>query len=61
MGKFLQKLQNKIREQDMFGMRVQLTYKGEKAFNSVCGGLATICMIIALLFVFFYELDSYWF
>ena len=45
MGKFL----DHIRDIDLFGVPVQLSYRGEKKFRTVCGGCATITLIFVIL------------
>ena len=36
-----------IREQDYFGVPVHLSYKGSSAYNTYCGGVVTILVVIA--------------
>ena len=38
---------NLIREQDYFGVPVNLSYKGSSSYNTYCGGIVTILVVIA--------------
>lgn len=41
-----------IRDKDIFAVPVQLSYKGQKAFNTVAGGCISIITILAFMAVF---------
>ena len=43
---------NFIREQDLFAAPVQLTYKGQRSFNTAFGGVCSILFILASVVVF---------
>jgi len=60
MTSFCNKLEAKIRAQDLFGIPVQLTYKGESAFNTTCGGCVSMIFVFCFVVGFFFELRSYW-
>ena len=44
--------------QDMFGVQVQVTYKGKRAFNTVLGGLVSIFISLGLVVYFGTELHQ---
>ena len=48
-----------VRGSDMFSVPVQLKYKGQPAFNTLCGGCCSILFCLALLTYFIYELHSH--
>jgi len=51
-----------IKSQDLFGVPVQLTYKGERAFNTIHGGCFSAIIVLFLLVAFFTQLyDLYYF
>ena len=43
------KLSELIKGQDLFGAPVQLTYKGQKAFNTIFGGCVSIILVLTIL------------
>ena len=45
MGKFL----DHIRDIDLFGAPVQLSYRGNRKFRTVCGGCVTLTLILVIL------------
>ena len=54
MAGFFSSVQGKIKEQDLFGTTVQLTYKGESKFNSVFGGCVSLILMLGFSVTFFY-------
>ena len=50
--KLFEKLTNCIKERDIFAIPVQLTYKGQRKFNTVCGGCCTIILYLAIFISF---------
>ena len=60
MAKFLKKVGNVIRGSDLFGVPVQLTYKGHSAFNTIYGGCISIFLVIGLVTYFSLELHQEW-
>ena len=54
MGELLKSILEAVRAQDLFGMPVQLTYKGKTAFNSICGGFISIVMILGFVAILSY-------
>ena len=42
------KLAKAIKSQDLFAIPVQLTYRGEKGFNTFCGGCISVLLIAGL-------------
>ena len=50
------KLGATIRSQDLFAVPVSLTYRGETAFNTFCGGCISILLILSLMGYFAVEL-----
>ena len=61
MGKLWTLLGHSIRKSDLFGAPVQLKYKGQTAFNTLCGGCMSILMIITLISFFYVELSRHYF
>ena len=54
------KLQQTIKSQDLFAVPVQLTYKGERAFNTFCGGCISVILIpILIAYSIFGFYDAY--
>ena len=49
------KLKAKIRSRDMFAVPVSLTYRGERAFYTFCGGCISTLLILGLMVYFFIE------
>ena len=45
---FCKKLRQKIRDQDLFAIPVQLTYQGQREFGTIYGGCISICLVFAL-------------
>ena len=45
----MQKLANFVRRSDLFAIPVQLTYKGQRKFDTFLGGCCTILLVIAAL------------
>ena len=58
MKKILAKLGELIKSKDLFGVPVQLTYKGQSSFNTLCGGCVSILIIVSLVPYFVVELDQ---
>lgn len=50
-----------VKSQDLFGAPVQLTYKGERAFNTVSGGCCSLLLIMILICAFCVQLYSVYF
>ena len=50
-----------IRQRDLFGIPVQLTYKGAPAFNTICGGCVSIIMMLGFAVMFCINLYGVWF
>ena len=49
-----------VRQQDLFGVPVQLTYKGQRRFKSIIGGCLSIMFVVAALVIFIvYSLNFY--
>ena len=61
MAGFFGRVQSKIKEQDLFGTTVQLTYKGEGAFNTVFGGCVSLIMVLGFSVTFFFYLYGHYF
>ena len=57
MGSSLKTLKSAIKGQDLFGVPVQLTYKGQTAFNTVLGGCLSILLavVFAVYFAFAFK------
>jgi len=47
-----------VRNQDLFGVPVQLTYKGQKSFNTVCGGLFSLLLLVGFTVAFVLQFRS---
>ena len=58
MQSILSKIQDAVKQQDLFGVPVQLTYKGERTFITAFGGCVSLLMIIGLSMYFTYELQQ---
>ena len=58
MQKILDKIQYTVRQHDLFGVPVQLTYKGEQKFSTAIGGCISLLMIISLTMYFIFELQG---
>lgn len=58
MGKLSKRLGRIIQDFDLFGVPVQLTYKGERRFNSCCGGSVSILMIVCLVGAFIWQIQN---
>ena len=56
MGRGWDKITTTIRQQDLFGIPVQLTFRGEKAFNTIAGGCVSILIVILLIAYFCFGL-----
>ena len=41
-----------VKQQDLFAIPVQLTYKGERAFTSFCGGCVSILFALIAAAIF---------
>jgi len=52
------KVKQSIRRKDLFGVPVMLSFQGETSFNTVCGGIVSITLIVALTVGFFYQLHQ---
>ena len=42
------KITQAVKSQDLFAVPVQLTYRGERAFSTLCGGGISIILILGL-------------
>ena len=49
-------MKKSIREQDLFGVPVMLSFQGETSFNTVCGGIVSMTLMMALSVGFLYQL-----
>ena len=47
-----------IKQQDLFGVPVQLTYKGERAFNTAFGGCLSLLLIVGMTTYFVFSFLS---
>ena len=52
MTKLCFKVGSYVKESDLFGIPVQLTYKGQSAFNTLCGGIVSLMLISGLSIYF---------
>ena len=43
---------NFVKRQDLFGVPVQLTYRGERAFTSFIGGFCSIMFVLSVISTF---------
>ena len=50
-----------VRGSDLFGIPVQLTYKGSSSFNTICGGCVSILLVISLAVYFSFSLSEEFF
>ena len=50
--KFLSKIASYIKEKDIFAIPVQLTYKGQRKFNTMVGGCCTILLFLMIVISF---------
>ena len=60
MAEFFTKVGNVVRGTDLFGVPVQLTYKGRTTFNTICGGCLSILLVIGLVVYFALEFHQEW-
>ena len=51
------KISKAVKSQDMFAVPVQLTYRGERAFNTRCGGCISIIIGFGLMIYFACEFN----
>ncbi len=58
MSGLLQWFMENVRKQDYFAMKVTLTFKGEKAYKSFCGGVVTIVVFAAIIAQTIYQMHS---
>ena len=56
----MQSCMNKVRQSDLFGVPVNLTYKGEESFRTFMGGLISILFVIASIIYFGVVTKSMW-
>ena len=56
MANWWNKIAPAIKSRDIFGVPVQLTYKGQVAFNTVTGGIFSIIFLLTFLVGFVYQL-----
>ena len=56
MGSTFTTLQLAIKNQDLFGVPVQLSYKGQTAFNTVCGGCLSVLIMMTFSVYFAVEI-----
>ena len=56
MVKLFAKFGEALKSQDLFGIPVQLGYKGQNAFNTVSGGIVTLIFLIVFAIAFSYQL-----
>ena len=57
MQGLLSSIQEQIRQRDLFGVPVQLTYKGERTFNTAYGGCCSILLVLGLCTYFIFEVQ----
>ena len=55
------KIQKSIKGQDLFGIPVRLTYKGQQQFNTMLGGCLSILLVATFTAGFFYQLHKLYF
>ena len=60
MANFWFNFRRQVRKQDIFGIPVQLTYKGDTTFNTFCGGCISILFVLTFLTVFSLRLYECW-
>ena len=58
MASFGRRVQRTIKDMDLFGVPVQLTYKGEPTFKTVTGGCLSIITVLVLTAGFAFEFWS---
>ena len=58
MASICHKLCQQIKNFDLFGIPVQLTYRGETKFNTVFGGCVSMMLVVVLGVGFVYQLHS---
>ncbi len=47
----MQTIRQWVREQDLFGVPVSLTYKNQKAFNTLLGGFCSLVLYLAFFVI----------
>ena len=47
-GNCCNKVKREMKAQDLFGIPVTLTYKGEDSFNTLVGGIISILLVLIL-------------
>ena len=50
--KFVNKVGSLIKERDLFAIPVQLTYNGQRRFNTCIGGCCTILIFLTIMITF---------
>ena len=56
MANFFRKVGLAIKSLDLYGQRVQLTYKGNATFMTCCGGLVSLIFMLAMMATFSYQI-----
>ena len=57
MSGIFSKIKELVKSGDLFGVKVQLTYKGVDKFKTFCGGCATLFFLLTMVLYFAYEFD----
>ena len=60
MGRGWDKITTTIRQQDLFGIPVQLTFKGQREFKTCFSGCISIAFVLTFVVYFCLELNSNW-
>ena len=47
-----------VREQDLFAVPVQLTYKNQKAFNTMCGGFCSLVLYLTFVTILVFIIND---
>ena len=53
-------MSNCIRSSDFFAIPVQLTYKGDREFNTLLGGFCSLFLLVVVASGLAYNVHSYW-
>ena len=54
----MKKIEKQIKNADMFSHSIHLNYKGEQKISTVCGGLCSIALYLALFIMFIVYVSS---
>ena len=58
MSGIFSKIKASIKSGDLFGVSVQLTYKGEEKFKTFCGGCVSLFFLLTMVLYFAYEFET---